>query len=392
MPTQRSRIPIIAVAVLVVASLGYIWFAHRSSSPAAASAIAGAGSITLTDTQAKQVAVTAVGTHTFDTWLDAVGNIDYDQDHLAQVSAPYAGRIASVAAKAGDKVQKGQLLFTIDSPDLLQAESTLLAADGVLTLSRKTLTRTQKMLAIQASAEKDVEQATSDEQTAEANYRAARKTVMLFGKNEADIDRLLATRKVDGALRVLSPFDGIVVARTVAVGDLAQPGNSPSPFTVADLSTVWMDAYMPENDAAALKLHQPMAITLPALPGKTLHGEVSYIGKAVDPNTHTVTVRADVPNPSGELLPQMLANAAVQTATPEHSPAVPEDGVVREGDGTTMVYVTQDGRRFEQRVVKIGKRQHGLDQILSGLQTGEHVAGEGALFLDNMLSQQPDDD
>lgn len=380
------------MAAAVVVGIGYVWLVHRGPSAPAPNAGTDTHSVTLTDTQAKQVAVIEVGKHAFDTWREAVGYIDYDQGRIAQISSPYTGRVASIAAEEGDTVRKGQVLFTIASPDLLQAESTLLAADGVLTLNRKTLTRAQKMLPIQASAQKDVEQALSDEQTAEANYNAARKTVLLFGKSDADIDRLLATRKVDDELRILSPFDGLVANRSLAVGDLVQPGNSPPPFTVADLSSVWMVANMPEDDAAALKLHQPLSISLPALPGRILHGEVSYIASSVDPNTHTVMVRADIPNPDRVLRPQMLVNAAVQTAMPEQSPAVPEDGVVREGDGTMMVYVTQDGRRFEQRIVKIGKRQQGATQILDGLKAGERVAGEGALFLDNMLAQQPDDD
>ncbi|MFC3650137.1 efflux RND transporter periplasmic adaptor subunit [Dyella humi] len=392
MPSQRARIFFLAMAAAVVVGIGYVWLAHREPSAPTPNAGTDTHSVTLTDTQAKQVAVIEVGKHAFDTWRGAVGYIDYDQGRIAQISSPYTGRVASIAAEEGDTVRKGQVLFTIASSDLLQAESTLLAADGVLTLNRKTLVRAQKMLPIQASAQKDVEQALSDEQTAEANYLAARKTVLLFGKSEADIDRLLATRKVDDELHILSPFDGLVANRSLAVGDLVQPGNSPVPFTVADLSSVWMVANMPEDDAAALKLHQPLSISLPALPGRTLHGEVSYIASSVDPNTHTVMVRADIPNPDRVLRPQMLVNAAVQTAIPEQSPAVPEDGVVREGDGTMMVYVTQDGRRFEQRIVKIGKRQQGVTQILDGLKAGERVAGEGALFLDNMLAQQPDDD
>ncbi|RUL70283.1 efflux RND transporter periplasmic adaptor subunit [Dyella choica] len=392
MVTKRAPVLALAIAAVVFAGIGYIWLAHRESPAPAANAGADTHSVTLTEAQAKQVSVIEVGTRTFDTWRQAVGYIDYDQGRIAQVSSPYAGRVASVAAEEGDTVHKGQLLFTIDSPDLLQAESALLAADGVLTLNRKTLARAQKMLTIQASAQKDVEQATSDEQSAEASYRAARKSLLLFGKSEADIDRLLATRKLEGDLRILSPFDGIVANRSLAVGNLVQPGSSPTPFTVADLSSVWMVANMPEDDAAALKLHQPLAITVPALAGRTLHGEVSYLASAVDPNTHTVIVRADLPNADRVLRPQMLVNAAVQTAAAEHSPAVPEDGVVREGDGSTMVYVTPDGRRFEQRSVKIGKRQQGMDQILSGLKAGERVAGEGALFLDNMLAQQPDSD
>ena len=128
----------------------------------------------------------------------------------------------------------------IESEDLLQAESTLIAADGVLLMTTRVLNR-QKAPA-KAAAQKDVDQAISDQQTAEGALLAARNAVAVFGKTEAEIDRVVAQRKVDSTLILLSPITGRVTARVAAPGLFVQPGNQPAPFTVADLSTNGMEA------------------------------------------------------------------------------------------------------------------------------------------------------
>src|SRR5690242_21595299 len=106
-----------------------------------------------------------------------------------QVFTPYQGRIVGLFAKVGDDVRKGETLFTIDSPDLLQAESTLIAAAGVLDFTTRNLARLRELYRTLALSQRDLDQATSDQQTAEGHLRAARDSVRLFGKTDADIDR-----------------------------------------------------------------------------------------------------------------------------------------------------------------------------------------------------------
>ncbi|MGC1550355.1 MAG: efflux RND transporter periplasmic adaptor subunit [Rhodanobacter sp.] len=382
----------IGAAVVVVGLgiyLGHSWLAGSSNDPAKAAATAASpDSVTITDQQAQHVMVEPVRTHDFDQQRDAVGYIDFDQDHLAQVFSPYQGRVRQVLAQAGDDVTKGQLLFTIDSPDLAQAEANLISTAGLLAQTDKALERARKMITIQANAQKDVEQATSDQQTADGNYRAARDALRIFGLSDAEMDRIAASRKVDGVLPIVSPFAGRVTARTIAPGTLVQAGSTPAPFTVADLSTVWGVANVSEDDVSALQLGQVVSVTIAALPGHTLQGKVSYIGSASDPNTHRIMVRTEIRDSSHQLHPQMLANFVIRTGQPVHSAAVPLSALVREGDGTMTVFTTQDGHRFTRRSVKLGQQQDGLDQILDGLSVNERVAGDGALFLSSALALQ----
>ena len=136
---------------------------------------------------------------------EAVGSIDFNEDMAVQVFTPYQGRIIALFAKIGDDVKKGQTLFTIDSPDLLQAESTLIAAAGVREFASKNLDRLRDLYTTRAVSQRDVEQATSDQQTAEGNLRAARDAVRIFGKTDADIDRIIAERSADSTLDRAKP-------------------------------------------------------------------------------------------------------------------------------------------------------------------------------------------
>jgi len=151
-------------------------------------------------------------------------------------------------AKIGDEVKKGQTLFTIDSPDLLQAESTLIAAAGVLDLTVRNLERQRNLYKQSAAAQRDYEQAISDHQTAEAALKAARDAVRIFGKTDAEIDKTIGDRKVDSTLVVASPISGRITARNAAPGLLVQPGTAPAPYVVSDISKMWMIANVIESD------------------------------------------------------------------------------------------------------------------------------------------------
>ncbi|MBV8509832.1 MAG: efflux RND transporter periplasmic adaptor subunit, partial [Xanthobacteraceae bacterium] len=130
----------------------------------------------------------------------AIGSIDFNQDMTVQVFTPYPGRIVQLSAQLGDEVQKGQVLFTIDSPDLVQASSTLISAASVLDLTSRNLVRAKTLYETRAWSQQLYEQAVSDQQTAEGNLRAARDAVRIFGKTDAEMDRMIKERKVDPIL------------------------------------------------------------------------------------------------------------------------------------------------------------------------------------------------
>ncbi len=165
-----------------------------------------------------------------------------------------------------------------------------------------------------------------------------------------------------------------------------QPGSAPAPYTVADIDTMWMLANVAEDDSPALRVGQSVQVTVDAFPGRIFEGKITTIGATVDPNTRRVLVRSEIEDPRHELRSGMFANFVIRIGAPVRSPAVPLDSVVREGDGTMTIWVTADRRRFTRRTVKIGEQRDGYRQILEGVQAGELVATEDAIFLSNALA------
>jgi membrane fusion protein, heavy metal efflux system len=344
-----------------------------------------ATSVMLSDKQLTAVQVATVGYHDFPLEKTAVGSIDFNEDMSVQVFPPYQGKIIRLFAEIGDQVKKGQTLFTIDSPDLLAAESNLIAAAGVLDLTNRTLARLRVLYQTRAVSQADLEQAISDQQTAEGNLRAGRDAVRIFGKTDAQIDQIVAKRSADSTLVVPSPITGQVTARDGQPGLFVQPGTPPAVFSVADINSMWMLANVAESDVPAFHVGQEIQVSLMAYPNRLFHGRIWSMDAMVDPNTHHMLMRSAIDDPNHELRSGMLATFVIRTGNPVHSLAVPVDGVVHEGDGTNTVWVTADQRRFDQRVVKIGMENDGYRQILDGLKPGELVATEGAVFLSNMV-------
>jgi membrane fusion protein, heavy metal efflux system len=399
MTNGRARVAIIALIAIAVAAYG-AWRWSQGSNPelgtatranaelskAANEPAQDKDTVDLSDSQLASVKVEPIEDHDFPAEKEAVGSIDFNEDMSVQVFTPYQGRIIALYASIGDDVKKGQTLFTIDSPDLLAAESTLIAAAGVLELTTRSLARLRELYKTLAVAQRDVDQATSDQQTAEGNLRAGRDSVRLFGKTDADIDRIIAGRTADPTLIVPSPITGRITARNAAPGLFVQPGNAPAPYIVADINTMWMLADVPEADSPAFRLGQEVQVRLSAFPGHVFDGKITTIGASVDPNTRRVLVRSEISDPQHELRSGMFATFVITIGPPARSPGIPSNGVVREGDGTMTVWVTADRRRFNRRTVKIGQIHDGYRQILEGVKVGELVATEGALFLSNALA------
>jgi cobalt-zinc-cadmium efflux system membrane fusion protein len=359
-----------------------------ATSPPAAGPGAGPGLavVQLSPSQLESIKVEPVGEREFPLEKEAVGSIDFNEEMSVQVFAPYQGRIISLFAKVGDEVTKGQTLFTIESPDLIQAEATLISAAGVLDLTSRALRRAKELYAVQGIAQKDLEQSASDQQAAEGALKAARDAVRVFGKTDAEIDRVVATRKVDPVLVVPCPITGRITARNAAPGLLVQPGNAPAPFSVADISTMWMLANVPESDSPLFHLGQEVKVSLLAFPDRVFEGKITTIGAAVDPNTHRVMTKSEILDPNHELRSGMFATFVIRTGEPVQSVAAPMNGVVREGDGTMTAWVTTDRRHFVQREVKIGLQREGYDQVLEGVQPGELIVTDGAILLSNMAT------
>ena len=347
------------------------------------------GTVDVSASQLAAIKIEPVGTHMFPVENDAVGNIDFDEDLSVQVFPPYQGTIVETLAEIGNDVKKDQPLYTIKSPDLIQAESALIGAAATFELTNKELSRAKNLNGTNGVSVRELEQATSDEQTAEGALKAARDAVRVFGKTDSEIDQMISSRKIDPALVVHSPISGRITARNAQPGFFVQPGAGTAPYSVADVSIKWMLASVVEADIPRVRLGQPVEARVMAFPNRVFRGRVSKIYATADSNTHRVTIRSEINDPNDELLPGMLANFVIRVQSPLEAIAIPENGVVREGDGTMTAWVTTDRHRFTQRIVKTGLRRDGRVQILEGLQRGELAVSDGAVFLSNMLAAPP---
>ena len=321
----------------------------------------------------------------FSAQFDAFGSIDFNENSAVQVFTPNQGKIIQLFADVGDFVSKGQPLYTVDSSDLAQAESALLSAKGVFDQSSATLNRAKDLYQMRSISLKEFEQNTADQNAAEGALKAAREGVRIFGKSTADIQKIETERKLDTVLVVSSPINGQVVTRNAQPGLLVQPGNSPAPFVVADVVNKWLIINATEEDSTNLRVGQELDVKVPALPQELFKGKIKVVGSIVDPNTRTVLVRADISDPKRILRSGMYATYIVKGDKLVKGIGVPENALVREGDGTTSVWVTEDGRHWVSRSVTLGLRSNGLVQVISGLEEGEKVATTGAVFLSNML-------
>jgi len=345
----------------------------------------------LSPSQLNAIEIKPVGTGLFPMDKEAVGNISFADELSVQVFPHYQGKLLDRFAELGDQVRKGLPLYTVDSPDLIQAESILIGAAAALELTSKELTRAKELNGTSGVSERELEQAISDQQTAEGNLKAARDAVRVFGKLDEEMDRMILTRKIDPALVVLAPLTGEVTAIYAPPGYLVQPGNPPAPYTVTDVTVKWMLGEIPESDLPLYRLGQPVQVTVPAYPDRVFTGRVGKIYATVDPNTHRTTIRSEVNDTRNELRPGMLANFLIRVRNPVEALAVPANSVVREGDGSMTVWVTADRRHFTQKIVKPGLSRDGRVEILEGLENGELVVSEGAVFLSNMLETPPTD-
>ena len=347
--------------------------------------------VLLSPSQLNAIKIEPVAAFLFPVEKEAVGNISFADDLTVQVFPSYQGTIIKTFVELGAQVRKDQPLYTIRSPDLIQAESALIGAAATFELTNKELARAKDLNRTNGVSQRELEQAISDQQTAEGALKAARDTVRVFGKTEPEIDQMIASRKIDPALVVRSPISGQVTAFNGPPGLLVQPGNPPAPYTVANVTVKWMLANVPESDISLYHLGQQVQVKLMAYPERVFKGKVSKIYAAVDPNTHRITIRSEVTDPKDELRPGMLANFVIRIQNPMQATAIASNGVVREADGTMTVWVTTDRHRFVQRSVKTGLRLDDQVQILDGLHPGELVVTNGAVFLSNMLEAPPSD-
>ena len=384
-PSRRLPWALALLAFALLAAVGLGWRAFGQPSPVAqVQRKPPPGSFRPSKEQWVGLKTAEVRTLAFSSVLTTDGSIAFNDDAVTPVFSPYAGRVTQLIAKLGDVVKKGAPLMAVEASDFVQGQGDVVSAKAMLDTARATEKRQHDLYEAGAAAFKDWRQAQTDLVAAEAAWNAARGRLRVPGKSDAEIDALEKAPAAVTVAMVRAPIGGTLTQRQVGVGQYIQSaagGASTPVFTITDLATVWLVANVREGDAPALRVGQPAEVSVLALPGKTLKGKIAWIASAVDPNTHRLPVRVEVPNPKGELKPQMFASFSIATSKPVEAPAVPQSALMYDGDITRLFVVSDDGS-IAGRSVHAGRSRDGLVEITSGVRVGEKVISAGTLFID----------
>ena len=302
-----------------------------------------------------------------------LGELGVNQNAYAEVSAPLQARVVLLRAVEGQRVGTGDVLATLESGELAWARGDLATAQARRDLAQRTLDRKRSLNTEQIVPTREVQEAENELIGAEAQVRAAQASLRSLGAPDEAVNGASAS-----TLILRSPITGVVLERTIALGQTADP--SKPLFRIGDVSTLWLTVHAFERDAVRLAKGAPARITFAAIPGRTFQGSVALIGQSVDPDSRTVAVRIDLANREGLLRPGMSATAWLPVGEQGTLLAVPAAAVQRVRD-RWCVFIPKDDRTFEIRAIGRGRDIAGEVEILSGVRAGEPIVVDGAFLL-----------
>ena len=302
------------------------------------------------------------------------GKISYDEDVTARISSPVAGRIVGLRAAAGDHVKSGDVLVTIDAPDLAAAIAD--TRKGAADEARKKLAmeRAAKLYEGEVVPRKDFEAAAADYEQAQAESQRAG----LRLKN-------LAPAGSGSGLSLRSPISGVVAERKANPAMEVQPGNPDALFVVSDLRRLWVLIDLPEQYLSRIKPGLPVSVSVAAYPGETFRASVTRIGLVVNPDTRRIQVRCDLANVELLLKPEMYARVYLLASEGQQAIRITNDALVTDGL-YSYVFVEKQPRVFEKRKIELAVQDREYAYLRGGLTKGERVVTGGALLLQSELT------
>lgn len=293
--------------------------------------------------------------------IRTVGRVEVDERRLARVNIKFHGWIEELVVSAvGDHVRKGQILFTIYSPDLVA-------------------TQEEYLLALRSYKELGGSEFPEVARGAKDLLDATRRRFSLWDITDDHVRDLEKTGRVMKTLPIHSPITGTVIQKKAFAGSHVDPGEEL--FTIADLSRIWIMADIYEYELPSIKLGQGADVTLSYDPKVALHGHVEFIYPTMDPKTRTAKVRFVLENPQEKLKPDMYANVGLKVGLGSRL-AIPRDAVLESGE-RQIVFIHRGGGKLEWRQVKLGVRVDNWAEVTEGVSEGEHVVTSANFLIDS---------
>jgi membrane fusion protein, heavy metal efflux system len=309
--------------------------------------------------------------------LFVTGTVFPDISRTVPVISLASGRVVDIRARLGDTVKKGELLLRIRSDDISGGFDAYHKAISDELLARKQLDRAKILYEHGAIALGDLEVAQDAEDDAKTTLDTATEHLRLLGSDPDD---------PKGIVDIQAPVSGVITDQEVTNAAAVQAYSAPNPFTISDLTNVWIVCDVYESDMANVRIGQPADIKLNAYPDKVLKGRIANIGSILDPNIRTAKVRIEVVNPSQIMRPGMFATATLFGKEKRNYAAVPASAIVHLHD-RDWVYTPVDGKFKRIEVVSGDQLPNKMQAILSGLQPGQQVV-TNAINLQNVIDNE----
>lgn len=324
------------------------------------------------------ITIAALSPQPLQSQLSLTANIVANQNRLAHVTPRIEGKLSKVIANLGDQVTAGQRLAEIDSIQMGEARAQYRSSQSELALALANYERISRLYEDKVVPQKQmIESQAALERARSAAYADSERLRMYGGLNKEN------SARHNGSIYVLTaPFAGIVLEKNAVIGELAK--TTDSIFTIADLSTVWIEADVPEKDLKDIAIGKNASVTVSAYPQEVFTGKVSYLASMVDKTTRTVKARIELRNPEHKLRIDMFATAVLSHANGQLALLVPADAIVML-QGIPHVYIAQQNHAqsatFTARPVALGQRLNEQVEIKSGVREGERIAQSGVYAL-----------
>lgn len=400
---QRWLLPVVFLLVGLVGGGAAMWFLRPAAKPPSAAAEKGGAEKTAADKPASdkpgadapdtvqlsaaaleraQVKTVEVTKRSLTQPLAASGRIQINEDASVRVGTPVEGRVSKVLVKVGDTVRAGQTVVLVHSHELAQAQADHAKARVAIKRAEKNLAyahaekaRADRLLEAKAISVREQMRATADVNAATAELEAARAEMR---RAEEFLHHLGASAEGAEDVPISAPMGGVVLKRNVTVGTVVNPATDL--LTIANLSSVWAVAEVPEKQASAVRAGLPVQLTVAAFGDRPVAGRVTYIGETLNPETRTVQVRCLIQNPNGQLRPEMYVVVNIDTGQSAPLLVVPREAV-NEVKGERVVFVATGKDTFEKKPVQTGREQGEWVEVVSGLSEGQRVVTRGGFFI-----------
>ena len=301
--------------------------------------------------------------------LVATGVVLPDISRSVPVITLASGRIVDIRARLGDTVQKDQVLLRVRSDDIGLGFDAYRKAVADELLARKQLDRATDLYAHGAIAQQDLEAAQNTEDDAKTTLDTATEHLRLLGNDPST--------PPSGIVDILAPVTGVITDQQVTNGASVQAYSTPNPFTISDLTFIWIVCDVYENDMATVRMGETADIKLNAFGDRVFKGKISNIGAILDPNIRTAKVRIEVPNPGDILRPGMFATATFYSLDKKTFTSVPSSAILHLHD-RDWVFIPTQGKFRRTQVTSGAQLPNNMQEILTGLQPGQQVVSNAA--------------